>query len=369
MRLGLFMMPVHPPERPFAETLAEDTAKSLLAEELGFDELWLGEHFSATSEPIPAPLMFFAGLLARTRRLRFGTAVINLPNHHPAVVAAEVAQFDQMSRGRLMLGIGAGGLASDHELFDAADPAVRGRKLLEAVDMIQRIWAQDPPYDLAGEFWTVRITKAVVPELGIGFMPKPFQSGGPPISISLGSPDSASARLAAARGWEIISGNAAPLYSVASHWAAYRAACEDAGRPASGDAWRVARNVLVAPTDAEARERAFDARGANRYFYTYMRTALARAGRLPVIKPRPELPDDTVTVEAITEECVLYGSPRTLLDRLIAFRERVGPFGTLLMTGLDWSGPNQAWEREAMRLLAQDVMPKLRQHLHAQAAE
>jgi hypothetical protein len=58
-----------------------------------------------------------------------------------------------------------------------------------------------------------------------------------------------------------------------------------------------------------------------------------------------------------------------MLDKLIAFRDRVGPFGSLLMTGLDWSGPNEAWERQSMRLLAEEVMPKFRQHALAQAAE
>ena len=69
MRLGLFMMPVHPPGRLLAETLAEDEEKSLYADRLGFDELWLGEHFSATTEPIPSPLMFMAGLISRTENL------------------------------------------------------------------------------------------------------------------------------------------------------------------------------------------------------------------------------------------------------------------------------------------------------------
>jgi alkanesulfonate monooxygenase SsuD/methylene tetrahydromethanopterin reductase-like flavin-dependent oxidoreductase (luciferase family) len=62
MRLGLFMMPLHPPERAMGEMLAEDTEKSLLADRLGFAELWVGEHFSATSEPIASPLMFMAAL-------------------------------------------------------------------------------------------------------------------------------------------------------------------------------------------------------------------------------------------------------------------------------------------------------------------
>ena len=74
-------------------------------------------------------------------------------------------------------------------------------------------------------------------------------------------------------------------------------------------------------------------------------------------------------IAAITEGCVIYGSAKTFLDKLIALRDEVGPFGALLMTGLDWSGPNGAWERESMRLLAEEVMPKFRQHATAQAAE
>jgi hypothetical protein len=65
---------------------------------------------------------------------------------------------------------------------------------------------------------------------------------------------------------------------------------------------------------------------------------------------------------------VLYGSPKTFLDKLVALRDEAGPFGTLLMTGLDWSGPNRDWERESMRLLAHDVTPKFRQHAAAQVA-
>ena len=368
MRLGMFMMPVHPPERSFTETLAEDEEKSLLADKLGFDELWVGEHFSATSEPIPSPLMFMAALVPRTKNLVFGTAVINLPNHDPVKVAAEIAQFDHASRGRFMMGVGTGGLVSDFELFANTDVAVRGRKLLESVDIIRRIWSQDPPYDIRGEFWNVSIKDAIIPALGIGYMPKPFQNGGPPISISLASPHSSTARTAGLQGWGILSANIIPTYSVASHWPIYAKACAEAGKPARGDKWRVSRNIMIAASDAEAKDRVFGEHGANRYFYTYIRAALTSVGLLKILKPDPDMPDDKATVEAITEGCVLYGSPKTLLDKLIAFRDTVGPFGGLLMTGLDWSGPNAAWERESMRLMAEAVLPKFRQHTMAKVA-
>lgn len=365
MRVGLFMMPVHPPGRLFADTLAEDTEKSLLAERLGFEEVWVGEHFSATSEPIPSPMMFMAGLVPRTTRLRFGTAVVNLPNHDPVIVAAEAAQLDHMSRGRFMLGIGPGGLVSDFELFGVNDHAARNRKVIEGAAIIQKIWSQDPPYRIDGEFRGVRLENAIIPELGIGFMPKPFQPGGPPISISLASPNSASARTAAQQGWGMISANIIPPASIASHWAVYSQACAELGRPASGDNWRVARNIMVAPSDGQARDRVFGEHGSNRYFFTYMRAVLGRVGLLVILKPRADMPDEEATVEAITQSNVIYGAPATVLDKLIAFREHVGPFGTLLMTGLDWCGPNEAWERQSMQLLGEQVMPKFRQHLQA----
>ncbi len=369
MRLGFFMMPVHPPARSFTETLAEDTEKSLLADRLGFTELWLGEHFSATSEPIPSPMMFMAGLVPRTKNLQFGTGVICLPNHDPVVVAAEAAQFDHMSRGRFMLGVGPGGLVSDFELFRHTDVGVRNRKVVESVRIMQQIWSQDPPYSIDGEFWNVQLKDTIVPELGIGYMPKPFQQGGPPVSLSLASPHSSSARTAALNDWGILSANIVPTYSVASHWSIYSKARAEAGKRVSGDQWRVVRNVMVAPTEAEAYDRVFGEHAANRYLFEYVRTVLERVGILVVMKPRPEMSDEEATVEAIIDGCTLYGSPKTMLDKLVAFREEVGPFGTLLMTGVDWSGPNEAWERQSMQLLADEVMPKFRQHVLAEAAE
>ena len=368
MQLGFFMMPVHPPARSFTETLVEDAEKSVLADRLGFSELWLGEHFSATSEPIPSPMMFMASLLPRTNNLRFGTGVVCIPNHDPIVVAAEAAQFDHMSGGRFMLGVGPGGLFSDFELFGQTDHAVRNRKVVEAIRIMRQIWSQDPPYDISGEFWNVRL-KNFIPELGIGYMPKPYQKGGPPISISLASPHSSSARTAVQNDCGIISANITPTYSVASHWAIYSKACADAGKPVSGDEWRVARNLMVAPSDAEAHDRVFGEQASTHYLFDYVRTVLLGVGQLAIMKPRPDMSDDDATVEKIINGCVLYGSPKTMLDKLVAFREEVGPFGTLLMTGVDWLGPNEAWERQSMQLMAEEVMPRFRQHALARAAE
>jgi alkanesulfonate monooxygenase SsuD/methylene tetrahydromethanopterin reductase-like flavin-dependent oxidoreductase (luciferase family) len=364
MHLGLFMMPLHPPERPMDETLAEDTEKALLADRLGFHELWVGEHFSASSEPIANPMMFMAALAPRTN-LVFATGVINLPNHHPAMVAAEVAQFDHMTQGRFIMGIGPGGLASDWELFGNTDAGLRGRRMLESIDAILKIWSQDPPYDIEGPTWTARIRNAVIPEFGVGAMPKPYRLPHPPIAITARSVDSFGVKAAAERGWGVVSANFVAERVVEGHWRTLSAALAANGKRADGRNWRVARNVCIAPTDAEARDRMFHAEGANRYYFHYLSNLARRAGLLETLKPRADTPDEAVTLEAIIEDCVICGSPRTVLDRLVAFRERVGPFGHMLMAGLDWSGPNAAWEAETMRRLAEEVMPPFRRHVAA----
>ena len=364
MRLGLFMMPLHPPERAMGEMLAEDTEKSLLADRLGFEELWVGEHFSATSEPIASPLMFMAGLAPRTK-LIFATGVINLPNHHPAKVAAEVAQFDHMTEGRFILGIGPGGLPSDWELFGNTDAMQRGKRMLEAADMMLAIWRQDPPYDIAGPTWTAHISKAVIPEFGIGTMPKPWQRPHPPIAITARAADSFGVRMAVERGWGVVSANFVAERIVEAHGRILREAREATGRATADTTWRVARNFCIAGTDAEARARIFDDASANRYYFHYLSTLARRGGQLATLKPDLATPDEAVTLEQIIADCVIAGSPATVLDRLIALRDRAGAFDHVLMAGLDWSGPNAAWEQETMHRMAEEVMPRLRQHIAA----
>lgn len=139
------------------------------------------------------------------------------------------------------------------------------------------------------------------------------------------------------------------------------------GRQASGADWRVSRNFCIAATDAEAEDRMLAAEGANRYYFHYLSTLARRAGQLETLKPSSDTPDAAVTLDAIIRDCVICGSPATVLDRLIAFRDRVGPFGHLLMAGLDWSGRNAAWEAETMQRLAEAVMPRFRQHVAATA--
>jgi alkanesulfonate monooxygenase SsuD/methylene tetrahydromethanopterin reductase-like flavin-dependent oxidoreductase (luciferase family) len=360
LRLGVFMMPLHPPGRPMHDYLAEDTEKAVLLDKLGYDELWVGEHFTAGTEPYPSPLMFMASLLPRTERLKFATGVISAPNRHPAHVAAEAAQFDHMSRGRFILGIGTGSLATDAELFGVnADAAQKARMLIEHIDMVERIWAQDAPYDLKGEFWNIKLKDTLFLDVGFGVMPKPFQRPRPPICIPSATPNSKSTYLCGQRGWGPVSSALLSGDALVQHWHNYQQGCLDARREIDPANWRVVRSVLVAATDEEARARALHPDSAQRGYFTHFFKILGRSKLLGALRPRPSMTDSEITVDGIIESRLIYGSPQTVAAELARLREQAGPFGTLLVSGMHWTEPNADWERESLTRLAKEVIPLL----------
>jgi len=98
MKLAYFMMPLHNPTKDYHTALQEDIEAVLLADRVGFDQVWVGEHYSSRAEQIPAPLMFMASLADRAQQISFATGVLCLPQYHPAVVAGQAALFDHLLR-------------------------------------------------------------------------------------------------------------------------------------------------------------------------------------------------------------------------------------------------------------------------------
>ncbi|NPD14991.1 LLM class flavin-dependent oxidoreductase [Xinfangfangia sp. D13-10-4-6] len=357
MEIGLFHMPLHPASRALSDVVKENTQKIIYADELGFAEAWVGEHMSATTEPITSPLVFLASLLPQTKNIKLCSGVVCLPNRHPAIVAAEVALFDHMAEGRFVFGVGPGGLASDMELFGNLDAGIRNERMAESMQMILKIWSQDPPYDIQGKHWQIKITENIIPELGVGFMQKPYTKPHPPIALTSMSPGSSSISFAVKKGYRPVSANFAPESTIISHWEKYVEGCEAIGREPTGEDWTIARNVLIGESDAQAEDWLMDPKGSNFYYFDYLFQVLKRADYISVIKPDPDMKDEDVTVEDIVRASVIFGSPKTVADKINSLRERSGPFGTLLMAAMDGSGENLERERLTMRSLAQEVLP------------
>lgn len=365
MKLGFFTMPIHPHRRSPAETLEEDREFVLLAEELGLIEGFIGEHITDAAENITSSLIFIAWLLRETKRIKLGTGTVNLPNHHPAMVAAEVAMVDHMAKGRLLFGISPGGLMSDVEAFGNLERD-RTAMFVEAIDMVLEIWRREPPYDLEGAFWRISVGRTMMPEIGQGTIMKPYQKPHPPIVVTAVAPFSKGVTAAAARGWEPISANFLQPKWVKSHWPNYVEGCNQAGRTADPANWRVAKGIFVADDLATAKRYATDPSGPYYQYYHSLFTKLKKGGRANLFKLDPKQDDDSLTVEDIVEQLVIYGTPDKVSDELLAFRDEIGDFGTLLYAGMDWQ--DKALAKRSLQLLAETVMPAVNDAIKPSAA-
>ena len=356
MDLGFFTMPIHPLEKDWRTCLREDREAFLLADELGFTEAYVGEHVTDKAENITSCTMFIASLADAVKQMRLGTGTVNMPNAHPAAVAAQVAMLDHMLDGRFNFGISPGGLASDAEVFGNLD-ADRNAMFLECINMVLKIWESDSPYNLTGDYWTVSTERTSMTDIGQGILPKPLQRPHPPIVVTAVAPFSKGVTEAAARGWDPISANFLMPQWVASHWPKYAEGCERAGRAADLGNWRVAKSVFVADDLDTARRYATDPDSPYVFYYRQLFTKLKKHGRINLFKEHRDQPDDEVTLEHVCNRLIIWGTPDKVADELLAFREETGRFGTLLTAGKDWADP--ALARRSMVLLAEAVKPSI----------
>lgn len=358
MNLGMFMMPLHPPGRIPHETLREDQEAIILADQLGFSEAYVGEHVTDLAENVTSCLMFLASVARLTTNIKLGTGTINVPNSHPAAIAAQVAMLDHMLEGRFIMGISPGGLMSDAEVFGNFERD-RLEIFVEGINMVLDIWKGEPPYDLKGKYFNISTARSMIPEIGQGAILKPFQRPRPPIVVTAVAPFSKGVTAAAERGWDPISANFLLPKWVKTHWDSYAQGCETAGRPALPANWRVAKSIFVTDNDdALAKRYAHTAEGPYHfYFKQLIRKLVGYGGRSNLFKADQNEPDDSINADTVAPKLVIAGSVDSVVDQILALRDEVGDFGTLLYACHDWMDP--AMGKRSMTLMAEQVMPRV----------
>jgi probable F420-dependent oxidoreductase len=163
-------------------------ALAQIVEELGFDEIDLGDHVTI-GRPLPGrpmpnppaaallePLVALGALAAVTRRIRLGTGVLILPQRQPALVAKQVATLDRLSNGRLRLAVGVGWQEPEYESLGVPF-GERGRRLDEAIELLRLYWTR-PSVTFHGSFYHAE---------AMAVDPPPVQPGGPPVWLGGGS--------------------------------------------------------------------------------------------------------------------------------------------------------------------------------------
>jgi alkanesulfonate monooxygenase SsuD/methylene tetrahydromethanopterin reductase-like flavin-dependent oxidoreductase (luciferase family) len=350
------MMPLHPPGRNITQTLEEDREAVILADRLGFSEAYVGEHVTDAAETVTSSMIFLASLVAQTKNIMLGTGTINVPNSHPAAIAAQAAMLDHMLKGRFIMGISPGGLMSDAEVFGNFGKD-RNAMFVEGINMVLKIWESEPPYNLEGEYFKVSVGQTMIPEIGQGYIMKPYQRPHPLIVGTAVAPFSKGVTEMAKRGWQPISANFLMPEWVKSHWPKYVDGRNEVGAKADPSEWRVAKSIFVADDEATAKRYALEEGGPYHFYFKQLVRKLVNGGRSNLFKTDQSMDDALITPEYVASKLVLAGTVNSVVDQILAFREYIGDFGNLLYACHDWMDP--ALGKRSMELFATEVMPRV----------
>jgi probable F420-dependent oxidoreductase len=210
------------------------------AEELGFDSAWAQE---GTLNPGPqlSPIETMSYAAACTTRIRLGCAVFVSTLHSPVHLAKSITTLDQLSRGRIDVGLGYGGRGRPFAAF-GADPARSVARFTEGIELMKALWTE-PAVTFRGEFWQLE---------NAPMEPKPFTKPFPPLWF--GAASEPALRRAVRMGHGFFGAGSSPTARFAEQVQIVRNALAEAGRPA-GD-FAIAKRVYVAVDENAGRARA-----------------------------------------------------------------------------------------------------------------
>jgi limonene 1,2-monooxygenase len=349
MRFGCFMSPLHPIGEDLGLLYQRDLELVQTADGLNFDEMWIGEHHSAGWGTIGSPELFIAAAAERTRRIKLATGVIGLPYHHPFMVAERAVQLDIMTRGRFILGVGAGAVVSDMHMLGIPASEARTRTAQAMETIVDLVRGNAVTRD---EGW-FRLQEARL-------QLRPFTPGGMEMVVASAA-TTFGVRLAGRLGVSVLSHAAPPWGSVrpgrsmgmeelAAQWDCVQEEAASVGLSASRDNWRLVIPIHVGPTRAEALD---DIRAG----WLGQRTDLWR-GTLGIPMSGSE-PSSAKAFDATVEGGgVIAGDVDDVITGIQKLEEITGGFGTLLISCQDWASADR--QRRSLDLFARFVAPFFR---------
>ncbi len=341
MKFGSFLGPFHRVgENP---TLALDRDLELIdwMDNLGFDEVWVGEHHSAGWEIIASPEVFIAAAAQRTRYIKLGTGVVSLPYHHPLMVANRMVQLDHMSRGRILFGVGPGALPGDAYMMGIPHETQRER-MDESLTTIMRLFTETEPISVKTDWF----------ELNEGMLQlRPYQQPHMPVAVaSVQSP--AGVTLAGKHGAAVLTitvprdPSAGPS-DLQGLWTIAEESAAEHRQQVNRHDWRLVLPVHIAETRQEALD---DVRmGSAQYLREYSE---GTNGRKAVF----DGPMDKVVDNMRDSGSWIVGSPDDCIQAINNLQEQSGGFGGFLVQTIDWA-PREKVLR-SYELMARYVMPQ-----------
>jgi limonene 1,2-monooxygenase len=338
MKFGVFMAPFHRPGENPTLALERDLELIQWLDVLGFDEAYIGEHHSAGWETIASPEVFIATAAERTRQIRLGTGVISLPYHHPLMVANRMVLLDHLTRGRVILGVGPGALASDAVMLGI--PAERQREMMdEALGIIVRLFESTEPLTYTSDWF--QLHDAVL-------QLRPYQEPYIPIAVaSVQSP--AGVRLAGKYGASVLSLSipraTVRQTSLKELWTIGEETAVAHGKTLRREDWRLVVSCHLAESRQEAIE---DVRfGGGREVTEYFAGTLGN--------PAPDVPMDQIVDFMVEHNQWIVGTPEDCIAGIERLQEASGGFGGFMIRVEDYVQREK--RLRSYELLARYVMP------------
>jgi alkanesulfonate monooxygenase SsuD/methylene tetrahydromethanopterin reductase-like flavin-dependent oxidoreductase (luciferase family) len=343
MEFGMFHEFPSMPGRGETEMFDEAMEQVDGAERWGLDVMWLAEiHFAPERTYLASPLAIASAIAARTERMKIGIAVQVLPLCHPLRLAEEAATVDQVSKGRLIFGVGRSGVVSTYDAYQVPYDESRER-FVEVLDVVKAAWNQ-PKFSYTGKYHSFN---------DVACSPHPYQGKLPPIRVAASTPDT----------FPAIGGLGYPVFASTRHatWtdvgpqvASYQDGWKAGGRQGRGQSY-VGAPIYIAETDARAYD---EARQSVEHFYKLQYELIAesarRSGRQNFIDRAEKL--RTLTYDDVLRDNVIVGSPDTVAKRLKDLQDRIGFDGILAELNCGGLIPH-ARVMNALRLLCEEVKP------------
>lgn len=341
------------------EVYANSLDEIALADQAGFDGVWLVEHhFFREYSHCPAPEVMFGAISQRTERMRIGHGVVLLPFNHPVRVAERIAAADILSGGRIDVGVGRGVSPLEYEVFGGKMSEGRGR-VDEGLEILRRAWS-DGPFAFEGEFWSF-------PEIDV--VPKPIQKPHPRLWTAAVSPETFP--MAADAGLGVLAGPFKPLFMISEDRESFVTRCEEIGRDPRTLGFGMTVGVVVLDDHDRARRVASE---NVRWFYEQLLRLTA-----PVLERGGEsyryYREELGTLRALTGGApslealeaagmVVAGSPEHAIEQL----RRLASHGIdHVLCALQAGGVPHAEVMRSIELFGERVIPALRD-VHANGA-
>jgi alkanesulfonate monooxygenase SsuD/methylene tetrahydromethanopterin reductase-like flavin-dependent oxidoreductase (luciferase family) len=347
MEIGVFHEFPRSSQADDARVFAQSFEQIEAAERWGLDAIWLSElHFSSDRSALSAPLTIASAIAARTSRMKIGTAVRVLPLCHPLRLAEEVATLDQISRGRLIFGVGRSSFPRTYEAH-GQNYAESRERFAEILEIVKRAWAQ-PSFSYEGAYYRFNEVSVV---------PKPYQKPYPEIRVAATSPDSYSSigRL----GHPIfVASRTGSLSELSSMIRTYRETYRASGHPGHGEVY-LRLPVYVAETYEQARDEPEESiMRLLRYVGDRLEDSATREG-VRAIERRAERGQQlqTISYEEALQTKIVVGTPEMVADRLQELRAELGLDGIIAELNSGGLIPHER-VMNALRLLCEQVMPR-----------